>query len=157
MLQEKIKNLSWTQNLAIIEHYKPTEQKLGEIFGISTKQLADFKSLGIFFKPDPAFDVSPYYILFETIVPSIKTSVPFDREAFDTEKVKKRPGRPGKNIINAFWSVPSEPTDAIEFAKKSEVSLSVLRQSKRFDKTNLSGKVHVRKNKDGLLMIWRDK
>ena len=153
MLQEKIKDLSWTQSLSIIQHYKPSEQRIGEIFGISKEKL---QTLGIIFKPDPTFDVTPYYVLFE---PSSEHPVmlPIPKGESHYSQNKKRAGRPGNNIINSFWNVPSTPVGAIEFAEKSNVSLSVLRQSKRFDKTNLLGKVHVRKNKDGILMIWRDK
>lgn len=68
----------------------------------------------------------------------------------------KKRGRKGSKIQNAFAAIPSEPTDANAFAARHNVSLAVLRQSKRFDKTG-TGVVRVRKDKDtNALMVWRE-
>ena len=69
--------------------------------------------------------------------------------------LKKR-GRKGNKIINAFRNIPSVPTDVEKFAAEHGVSIGVLRQISRFDKTGLPGTVKVRKNTTGVLMIWRD-
>ena len=73
------------------------------------------------------------------------------------QKVPKKRGRKGTRIIDAFRKVPSTPVNAEEFAKENDVSLSVLRQAGRFDKTGYGGRVKVRKNRTtGELMIWRE-
>ena len=65
-------------------------------------------------------------------------------------------GRKGNNITNAFAAIPSSPVSAETFATQHNVSIAVLRQSKRFDTTGL-GPVNVRKDKSaGTLMIWRE-
>ena len=56
--------------------------------------------------------------------------------------------------MNAFSSIPAAPTPVEEFLRTHNISLAVLRQSKRFDQTNL-GPVKVRKV-DGRLMVWRE-
>lgn len=74
-----------------------------------------------------------------------------------TSTSTKRPGRRGNKIATAFGAVTSTPVDAEEFAKQHGVSISVLRQNKRFDTTPESGTVRVVKDKEkGKLMIWRD-
>lgn len=71
-------------------------------------------------------------------------------------RIPKKRGRKGDKIINAFRNIPSTPTDAESFADIHGISIGVLRQIKRFDKTGLPGTVKVRKNTSGILMIWRD-
>jgi len=69
----------------------------------------------------------------------------------------KKRGRKGTNIAEAFVAIPSTPVPVEEFASKNNVSLNVLRQSKRFDKSGTGGAVRVKKDKEsGTLMIWRD-
>ena len=151
-MKHNVQSLSWTQARSLIEHYQPSEQKISEVFGISPNQI---KHLDIF-KPDPTFDVTPYYPLFEGNSTSIANPTGGGRVDSYLIKAKKPRGRPGNRIITAFRNIPSEPTDVKAFAAKWQVSISVLRQSLRFDKTGLPGKVHVRLSKDGILVIWRD-
>lgn len=69
----------------------------------------------------------------------------------------KKRGRQGSNVINAFTAVPTTPVLINAFRANHDVSVAVLRQAKRFDKTGLSGTVRVKKDKaTGHLMIWRD-
>lgn len=151
-MKQNIHSLSWTQCRSLIEHYHPSEQKISEVFGIPPKQI---KYLDIF-KPDPAFDVTPYYPLFESNTTSVTNPSDSGRVDSYLSKTKKPRGRPGNRIITAFSNIPSEPVDVKVFAAKWQVSVSVLRQSLRFDKTGLTGKVHVRLNQEGVLVIWRD-
>jgi hypothetical protein len=72
-----------------------------------------------------------------------------------TPRAPKKRGRKGSKIQKAFQAVPAEPTDAEAFAKKHQVSMAVLRQSKRFDKDGV-GAVRVKQNDDKVLMIWRE-
>lgn len=76
-----------------------------------------------------------------------------------TKKVKepKKRGRKGDKIANAFAAIPASPTPVEAFASSNNVSLAVLRQSKRFDPNPDLGTVHVKKDKEsGTLMIWRE-
>jgi len=73
-----------------------------------------------------------------------------------TRPLKKR-GRKGTKIAEAFIAIPSTPTPVEKFATDNNVSLNVLRQSKRFDKSGTEGAVRVKKDKEsGTLMIWRE-
>jgi hypothetical protein len=75
--------------------------------------------------------------------------------AMSAAATKRKPGRKGRNVVNAFINVPYVPTSAIAFASQHGVSVAVLRQAKRFDKVG-HGKVTVKKDKDSnTLMIWR--
>ena len=150
MLQENLKSLSWTQCRALIDFYNPSIQKISELFDIPSTQVKNLK----IFEPDPAFDVTPYHPIFsDDSAIYINLSTP-DKNNFATKSKKPR-GRPGKKIITAFQNIPSEPVPVEDFASKWKISISVLRQSLRFDKTGLPGKVHVRQL-NGSLMIWRD-
>jgi len=151
-MKHNIQSLSWTQVRSLINHYEPSEQKISEVFGITPKQI---KHLDIF-KPDPVFDVTPYYPIFEDNSISIANPSGVGRVDSYLSKAKKPRGRPGNKIITAFRNIPNEAIDVKAFAAKWSVSVSVLRQSLRFDKTGLTGKVHVRLSKDGILVIWRD-
>jgi hypothetical protein len=151
-MKEKLSTLSWTQCKAIINHYQPSEEKISEIFGIPSKQV---RNLDIF-NPDPSFDVTPYYLLFDSEITSTTNSSGHGRVDTYISKSKKPRGRPGNRIITAFQNIPETPIDVKAFASKWQVSVSVLRQSLRFDKTGLPGKVHVRLNKENILVIWRD-
>ncbi len=68
------------------------------------------------------------------------------------------PSTRSSNIENAFQSIPSTPVDAEEFAARHNISVTTLRQQKRFDPLQGEGvdKVHVKKSrKDGHLYVWR--
>jgi hypothetical protein len=70
-------------------------------------------------------------------------------------RTPKKRGRKGTKIVEAFQAIPAKPTPAERFAAEHNVSVAVLRQSKRFDSEG-SAPVHVKRDKDsGLLMIWR--
>jgi hypothetical protein len=72
-------------------------------------------------------------------------------------KVPKKRGPKSRKIITAFRKIPSYPVDAERFASDNGISMSVLRQVKRFDKTGFGGQVKLRKNREtGNLMIWRE-
>lgn len=72
-----------------------------------------------------------------------------------TATAKKR-GRQSNKIANAFAGLTSTPVNIDEYAKSHGVSVAVLRQAKRFDKSTGTGSVHVKKDKEtGSLMIWR--
>jgi hypothetical protein len=66
----------------------------------------------------------------------------------------KKRGRKGAKINEAFLAIGAEPIPAEEFANTRGVSLNVLRQAKRFDKSGLA-RVRVKKI-NGTLMVYRD-
>lgn len=69
-----------------------------------------------------------------------------------------RRGRKGNNIAVAFEHIPYDPVLVTEFSSQYNVSLAVLRQSRRFDPKPSLGTVCVRTNKEtGLLMVWRER
>lgn len=69
----------------------------------------------------------------------------------------KKRGRKGTKITQAFMAIPYEPTPVQAFAEKFEVSVPVLRQSKRFDTSPEKGPVRVKLNKaTNILEIWRE-
>lgn len=72
-------------------------------------------------------------------------------------------GRKGDKITKALQAVPTTPVDVTTFMREHDVSLAVLRQSKRFierlEPTMQAqiGKVNVRQDKTTKqLMIWRE-
>lgn len=87
------------------------------------------------------------------------TKKPGERAETATKKTStpKKRGRKGDKIANAFKAIPKTPTEAEKFATDYSVSLAVLRQSKRFDRSPELGKVRVKKDKaTKQLMIWRE-
>lgn len=81
------------------------------------------------------------------------------RKATTTSSLSSgRRGRKGDKIAKAFQAVPSTPTPIQTFAKQHNISVPVLRQSKRFDLNTELGNVRVKMNKEsGILEIWREK
>ena len=65
----------------------------------------------------------------------------------------KTRGRRGTRIAEAFLAIPTEPVSLDAFLATHNVSVNVLRQSRRFDTTG-RGPVNIKKI-DGQHMIWR--
>ena len=74
--------------------------------------------------------------------------------ATKTTPAPKKRGRKGTKIAEAFGAIGTEAVPAEEFANTRGVSLNVLRQAKRFDKTG-GARVRVKKI-DGTLMVYRE-
>lgn len=73
-----------------------------------------------------------------------------------TTHTPKKRGKKGDKIALAFASITTTPVSVDEVSKQYGVSIAVLRQAKRFDKTGMDG-VCVKKDKTtGSLMIWRE-
>lgn len=170
----KATNLNWGDRLALVDHYKPTIEEACAVFGVTTGEFEtarDLQSKGQF-RSSENLDVSSYSPLFSTAsnveastvvttdrAPARKSTVTSIKAAPESATAKthdtKKRGRKGDNILQAFSSIPNNPTPAEAFAKQYGVSLAVLRQSKRFDKVG-GGDVCVKKEKaSGTLMIWR--
>lgn len=91
------------------------------------------------------------------------TSYSKPESATKKAKVPQKRGRKGDKIANALSAVPTTQVPAEEFSKQHNVSLAVLRQSKRFldqmspEQRAAIGKINVRQDKaTHTLMIWRE-
>lgn len=173
---KSIGQLSWSDRFSIIavatnQIPSITEQDICKVFGVDAEELAIASECFAdgTFKSNPSINAEfyiPYFRGEEPVFPDAQPRVrtlpesvskavdPAERQLF-ASKTRARTGRRGNNIQRAFGAIPTDPVPAEEFAKKHHVSMAVLRQYKRFDKSN-SGQVNVRKDKDtGIIMIWR--
>ena len=178
----KSKTLGWNDRFALIDHYKPSDEQACTAFGVTPDELKtarDMRAAGAF-TATPGIDVDSYASLFaapaapETAAPSTKSTkrrggatkttktaptTDGDKPATATKKTKvpRKRGRKGDKIANAFRAIPTDPTPVAAFATTHGVSVAVLRQSKRFDKSTDLGSVKVKKDKETKeLMIWRE-
>lgn len=176
---KNLANLNWSEKMALIEHYKPTEDQACAVFGCTKDELAVATSLqagGTFSAAQ--IDASQYSDYFasasaaetETVRTAPSTTAKKSNVTVHTApggdvkpitatkkaKVPQKRGRKGDKILTAFQSIPSTPVPVEAFMRQYGVSLAVLRQSKRFDKTGL-GTVNVKQDKESkVLMIWRE-
>ena len=176
------KRLQWGERLALMDHYGVGDEEACEVFGIEQEELEAARDMQTVSKAFPVrddLDVESYRNLFSgntvtaakkpttaksitskttsTKKSSTTTTIRKPETATKKTPIKKKRGRNGDKIVNAFRAIPhDQPTDAEKFAKTHHVSIAVLRQSKRFDKVG-GGIVHVKKDKaTKTLMIWRD-
>lgn len=163
-------DIGWGERFALIDHFNLSDQQAIEAFDITNDELSvarDLQSAGsIQIATDLNFD--KYIEALSVIEPTkpAEPTEPTEPEPITTKpekKVKAKPtstqkrGRKGTKIVDAFRAVPTQPMPVEEFVALHEVSLPVLRQYKRFDKTGLPGTVRVRKDKEtSILMVWRD-
>lgn len=151
--QISVNDLTWGQRFAIIKRYNLTDEQASEKLGVTVQEINTARGLiekGIF-QIDDSMNVEPYGILFG-YVDLNKPKINIDKSS------QKRRGRKGTKIVECFQNIPETPIPAEEHLKKYNVSLPVLRQHKRFDKTGLPGTVVVKKDKNtGILMVWREK
>jgi hypothetical protein len=169
-MAKKPSSLSWNDRLALIKAYNPSDTTICNALGVTQDELNTARDLEIAgtFVATPDIDVESYGELFgdesivapgksapESIVKPTDAGAPAATATKKTTAPKKR-GRKGENIAKAFSAIPTTPTSAEAFASTHSVSLAVLRQSKRFDRTGL-GTVRVKKDKATKeLMIWRE-
>ena len=157
-------NMPWNQRLAIIEQFSPSDKKACEVFGVSQDELdtaRQMKKTGMLASA-ANFDPSRYAPMFSAAGIQNPTSTSTSTESFlppqtASRRVRapKKRGRKGTKILEAFKAIPSKPVPAEQFAAQHNVSIAVLRQSKRFDSES-NAPVHVKRDKSsGLLMIWR--
>jgi len=174
-----IKNLSWNDYVAIMNHYKPSVEQAAAAFGKTVAEVETAVSLEATgtFVASKTLDVEVYADIFNddgSIVkptnstpsstsitkPEAAAPVKIEAKAETASKAKKVPqkrGRKGNKIATAFAAIPSTPVAVVDFAKEHNVSVPVLRQSRRFDSSDAVGKVMVRKDKvTGVLNIWRE-
>lgn len=158
-------HLSWGERFALINKFQPSDEKICAAFNVSKDELATARELlqtGTF-KVNSSIDVAKYQGIFDvtpsiTIEDATPTVTVHARPAVSASKTAKTPqkrGRKGDKILKAFEAVPTAPVPVEQFVKQHGVSVAVLRQSKRFDKTG-KGIVNVKKDKaTKTLMVWR--
>jgi len=164
MSKQSVDALSWGQRFALIDAYQPNDEQICQAFHLAPEELnsaRDLRTQGTF-KVDTTLNVEAYKSVFqgETKAASVtQHTAPRSatKKAVTATNSTKRTGKKGNKILSAFTAVPSTPVSIEKFATEHNVSVAVLRQSKRFDNTGVSGEVKVKKNKEsGQLMIWRE-
>lgn len=165
--------MTWNQRFAIIDAHKPSDEQICKVFGVQQNELDTARHLRAAgqFIPASDVDVDAYANKFSNSVAaptkeasstSITKPSSSDKPITATKKVKepKKRGRKGDKIKNAFAAITSTPVPAENFVKTHNISLTVLRQSKRFDTIPEAGRVRVKKiaQEDGtkILSVWRD-
>jgi len=148
---KSIEKLSIPEQVILHNHFKPLDIVAKDLFKVDSITLEKIKNLSNEnFRPDTV-SIDP--IKYESIFIDASSKVQAPRTA---TRYKRPRGRPGLNIVRAFSSIPTKPVPAEIFAKNHNISISVLRQHKRFDKTNMGGQVFVRKDmKTNRVMVWR--
>ena len=154
------KNLSWGSRLALIDLYGPTDEQASATFDIPVEEIETARELrasGGAPNMPVDIDVKGFGNPFSEVKGATTVVMP-GREPAETstavEPTPKKRGRKGTKINEAFAAIGVDPIDAEEFATTRNVSLNVLRQAKRFDRTGL-GRVRVKKI-DGTLMVYRE-
>lgn len=158
----KSANMGWGERFAIMEKFGLDDTTATSAFGVSMDELSTARELLAAGAISPAVhvDFSAYESSLRGVSrPELSTTTePVTRPVTATKpsKTPKKRGRKGDKIAKAFLAVPTDPTDAEAFAAEHSVSMAVLKQSKRFDKSGLPP-VKVRKDKTtGKMMIWRE-
>lgn len=154
-------NLGWGSRLALIDHYGASDDIAAAAFNVSIDEIETARNLrrdGGAANMPIDIDVKEYGNPFENVKGVTSIRMPRKREPAETatrvESTPKKRGRKGTKIHEAFKAIGTDPIPAEQFAEECSVSLNVLRQAKRFDRTGL-GKVHV-KRIDGTLMVYRE-
>jgi len=167
--------LNWSDRFALIDKYKPADETICSALDVTQDELdtaRDLRSAGNF-KAASEIKIDDYASLMSKAPTKTKAKVPTatthtkaktKKEKADTPTTATKPvrepkkrGRKGSKIANAFMAIPSEPVSAEEFIAEHSVSLAVLRQSRRFDKSGLDGQVRVKQDKETkTLMVWRE-
>jgi hypothetical protein len=184
-MNKKHVKMNWNDRLALIDHYTPTDETIRSVFDLTQDELDTARTLRASgtFAPNPNLDVGKYSNYFKTpgasaptqtvhAVPSAlkaaakATATVHTKPETATKKVKvpQKRGRKGNRIELAFRSVTETPVPVETFMKQHNVSLAVLRQSKRFIEgfeptvAALIGTIDVRQDKaTKQLMVSRRK
>ena len=154
-------NLGWGSRLALIDHYQASDEQASVTFDVPVDEIVaarELRNSGGAANLPVDIDVEDYGNPFTEVQGATSVRRPGTREPAEsstaiTPAPKKR-GRKGTKINEAFTAIGTDPVPAEEFADTRNVSLNVLRQAKRFDRTGL-GRVRVKKI-DGTLMVYRE-
>ncbi len=170
-MSTNISILNWSDRFALIDKFKPSDETICQSLDVTQDELntaRELRNAGNF-RSAVDIDLNDYADMMTTVVKSTKEptatthtkpkSKTADSPITATKSVRepKKRGRKGNKIANAFIAIPSTPVSADDFIAEHEVSLAVLRQSRRFDKSGLTGSVRVKQDKETkTLMVWRD-
>jgi hypothetical protein len=187
-----MKTMSWNDRFALIDKFNPTDAFICAAFNCTVGELAVARKLRAAGSLAPSTDTdteqyaeefnnpqstpsdvgigiqpmtSPTGQIFK-ITPTAPPEIPQPQETATKRslvKVPKKRGRKGDKIIQALLNVTTTPVPVSDFIVEYDVSLAVLRQSKRFitalDAATAEkiGKVIVKQDKDTkVLMIWKE-
>ena len=154
-------NLGWGDRLALIDKFDASNEQAAEAFNVPVEEIETAReireSTGGANMPIN-IDLDDYENPFTNVTGATSVRRPGTRKPAETATAvtpePKKRGRKGTKINAAFAAIGTDPINAEQFAEERNVSLNVLRQAKRFDKTGL-GKVRVKKI-DGELMVFRE-
>jgi hypothetical protein len=175
--------MNWNDRFAVIDHFSPSDETIRSVFNLNQDELDTARTLRASgtFAPSPTLDAGKYSSYFKTpgaptqtvhTAPSAlkaatkATATVHTKPETATKKVKvpQKRGRKGNRIELAFRSVTETPVPVEMFMKQHNVSLAVLRQSKRFIEgfeptvAALIGTIDVRQDKTTKqLMVSRRK
>ncbi len=154
------KNLGWGSRLALIDRYEASDEAASATFDVPVEEIETARQLrdnGGAANMPVDIDVEEYGNPFTDVEGATSVVMP-GREPAETstrvEPLPKKRGRKGTKINEAFAAIGTDHIPAEQFATDRNVSLNVLRQAKRFDKTGLN-RVRVKKV-DGTLMVYRE-
>lgn len=165
----------WPQTLCLIEHFQLSDELSHKLLGTTAEGLAEARLLqqsGAFADPVGFNPAKHHSEVFGTIRKHIKTDAkaatksevrsPTKRVATKGSVPTPRPTGSNGKIATAFKLVPEDPVLASEFCIANDISLAVLRQSRRFissmdeDVQEQIGTIFVRQDKvTKELMVWR--
>lgn len=132
-------NLNWEQKLSLINHYKPSIKQSSKVFGNSEHQIKaalNQQDMGTLIASKDV-DVKKFHNVFNLNKQKTKKQTTVVKRGHKTNK-----------IINAFKLINNKPQPIQEFAKKHNISITVCKQTKRFDKNPELGKICI---KNGLI------
>lgn len=151
-------SLNWSDRFELINQYELTDDQVLDTFDVSDDEYNTAKELlsNQTIMPNPTVEVLEYKEFFGKDPIKNPTNKNADKSASKIIRPPKKRGKKGDKIVKAFESIGTTPVEVQTVMDTYKVSLAVLRQSKRFDPTNL-GTVHVKQDKEtSKLVIWRD-
>lgn len=175
--------MSWADRFAMIDHYNPSDSQICTTYGLSQDELDTARTLRAAgsMRASRNMDVSKYGDIFsaptgtfptngesQTTIRNARnlggtTTHAMPETASRRIKPPQKRGRKGDKITRALQAVPLTRVSVEEFMAQHDVSLAVLRQSKRFiekldaETQTQIGKINVRQDKESkTLMIWRE-
>jgi len=99
----------------------------------------------------------------EEVNKPITATKPSPKSRYKKKENPLKRGPKTNKVLEAFTKVPHDPMPLDSFSEETGVSIGVLRQAKRFDKSGLPGVVHIHRlylNPDDekkTTTIWREK
>lgn len=129
MTATNVKNLDWSQRLAIINNTKATNAQASKVFNVTEAEIVTAREN---VTPAANFDTTPYAAHFSVAKPSKSTATADSNTPTAGTVVKKKRGRTGSKVKNAFLAITETPQPLAEFAQQHGVSVNVLKQKKRF-------------------------